>query len=508
MATISIPGIAPNMRVPGGYAHIEFAQGPANAALGPREAVIVAPKTAAGVGTVNTLYEIKSERDAALYAGSGSPAHRCARQYLQHGSTPRLWAVLYNASSAGSAAAAKFSVGITGAPTVRGEAAIQVAADACSYGFSTTDTPSTIGTGLAASVNAKTWLPVTAAAYSSSTGTGVTVTAKVAGTSQNVGIRVRPYVTPSAGIACSAGGDCAGGVEGSTTEITNLTAALATLDAVRKYYIGSTAVGATQLAPLKTHINNKSQPNPGLRSVGICGSRDTLANTTTLANTLNFERLAVAWQEDSDHTVSELVGELMAMRAVAENEDSAANIGGQRTMLNKQYDLADWPTVDEQSTAVNEGISCIASNDVGSYLVMSVNTRSKNSAGTVADFRACESHRVSVCDEFVDGVLRDWALNFQGKKLKDDILDSQGRVDPNQAQSRNVVKPSVVKRSIVKQLRDFEDNEKLQETDASVAGLVVQKSTVNTGRVEARCDLRVIDHAHQFVGRFSEVSPG
>jgi phage tail sheath gpL-like len=513
MTTISIPGIAPNFRTPGGYAQIELAQGPANAAIGPRETVLVMPRTATGIGTVNTLIQLKSERDAALYGGSGSPIHIAARRYMRHGATPKLWCVPYLETSGTGATAAAKSFGVLGASgktaTAQGAASIWVGADECSYGYATSETLSNIAQGLVDSINAKTWLPVTAARYVSGTGTGLNITAKIKGVSQNTAIRTRTDITPSTGLSfVGAAGDLSGGVEGTTTETSLLTTALATLATVRKYYVGVSVTETGALAALESHIDVKSAPNPGLRSVGVFASRGTLAATTTIANARNNERMQCVWQEDGNHVPAELVGEVIAIRSVVENTDSSENVGGRATQLTAQYDQADWPTADEQNTAINEGITCLASNDAGAYVVMSVNTRSKNPQGTVDDFRACETHRMSVCDEFVDVVLRDWALNYQGKKLKDDRRLSDGTVDPAQPQSRSVVLPSIVKRGIIKTLRDFEANGKLQEVDASVESLLCQKSSVNTGRIEAQCELRVVDHAHQFVGRFAEVSPG
>lgn len=501
-ATIRIPGIADNFRTPGGWAHIDFAQGPANAALGPRTSVVVGPKLATGSATANVLYSLPDEGTAATLAGTGAPPHRLARKYLSYGSASPLYGVFYTPTT-GTAASKSFA--ITGAPTKRGQADAQVCDSICSYGFSTSDTASSISEGLESAINGKTWLPVTAAAYHSGTGTGVTLTAKVHGVSQNTAIRVRTEVTTGAGITLAAGGDLAGGVGDDSTPLTN---ALAALTGIRRYYMGLPASDATLGGLLKTHVNTKSQPNPGLRSVGILGGRGTLAATTTIANGLNHERIQYVWQEDGDHDPAELVGEVMGLRATVENTDSAANMAGTGLNLNKQYDTADWPTADEQSTAINEGITPIASTDSGAYLVMSVDTRSKNPAGTVNDFRATETHRVSVADDFMDQALATWALNFQGKKFEDDKRDAKGLVDPNQKYRSGVVKPSQVRKMLAQILRQFEDDAKLQNVDDSVSALVSQKSSVNAGRCEAQVNLHAIDHHHQLVVLGKEVSSG
>ncbi|MDD5305196.1 MAG: hypothetical protein PHS14_19015, partial [Elusimicrobia bacterium] len=208
------------------------------------------------------------------------------------------------------------------------------------------------------------------------------------------------------------------------------------------------------------------------------------------------------------HDPAELVGEVMGLRSQTENTDAAANMAGTALRLNKAYDVADWPTPDEQSTAINEGITPIASTDAGAYLVMSVNTQSKNPSGTVNDFRATETHRVSVADSFMDTALQTWTLNFQGKKFADDKRDAKGLVDPNQKPSATMVRPSGVRAMLVQLLRQFEEQEQLQNVDASVAALVVQKSSVNAGRCESQVNLHAVDHHHQLVVLGKEVSAG
>lgn len=499
-STIRITGVTDNFRTPGGYGEILFAQGPANAAVGPRSAIVVGPKLATGSATVNVLYALPDETTAALLTGTGSPSHRLARKYLSYGGASALWGSFYTPTTG---TAASKSVAITGTPTKKGQADAQVCDSICSYGFSTSDTASSIADGIESVINSKTWLPATAAAYHAGTGTGVTVTSKIHGVTQNVAIRLRTEVTSGAGITIGAGADLAGGVGDDSTPLTNC---LNTLTNIRRYYMGFPITDATLGALVKTHITNKSLPLPGLRSVGVIGGRGTLAATTTIANGLNHERIQLVWHEDSDNDPAELVGEVLGLRSQVENTDTAANMAGTPLRLNKQYDTADWPSPEEQSTAINEGIAPVASTDSGAYLVMSVDTRSKNPAGTVNDFRATETHRVSVADDYFDTVLLTWALNFQGKKFTDDKKNAKGEVDPNQIPSATVVKPSQLKIMLRTILRQFEADEKLQNVDASVQSLRVQKSIVNAGRAEAAVNLHAIDHHHQFVILGKEVS--
>lgn len=176
-------------------------------------------------------------------------------------------------------------------------------------------------------------------------------------------------------------------------------------------------------------------------------------------------------------------------------------------LVKPAYDTADWPDIDDQNDAINDGLMPIASREGASYPVMSVDTRSKNAGGTVDDFRSCETHRVSVADEFTDELILNTSLNFgNGKKLKDDEFLADGSVNPNQRRIRNVVTPSMVKASARDQLTTYENDGKIQNAATSKANMRAVKSPANAARVEGSIDLHVIDHAHQFTWRIAEVS--
>lgn len=506
---IPITGIPSNFRTPGAYAEILFAQGPASAAAGVRDVVIVMPKTSAGTGTVNTLYPCPNALTAEQLAGPGSPAHRAARRFLSINKDAKLFLLLYSETSGGSPAAATAELTLTTTSTGTGTLSVWVAGELCEYTFPSGTSVSDIGDGITAVINSKTWLPCTA---SNNAGV-VTLTAKIVGASQGTAtlgvIRVRAEITSGVGTTAAFGGAWLGtdqaGAEGSTTEAANLATALQVLDSTRKYYIAVSEHSATGLGNLKAHIVTKSEPKRGLRSVGIAGYTGAFSGAATLANGLNYERIQIACQPNSEHDVAEIVGEIAAVRQKEEGVDTAFNFDGYRLTLQPAYSAADRPDADDISDALNDGVTPIASNESGSYIAMSVNTRSKNSAGTVDDFRAAETHRISVCDEFTDEELREFALNFSSKKLADDELLADGRFNPNQTQISKVVRPSSFRQHILQRLDNFEVAGKLQSVAASKESLRV----VKTGsRLEVGLDLHVIDHLHQATYRLAEVSSG
>lgn len=514
LPVIPITGVDANYRVPAVLAEIVFNQGPATASAPTRNVCFVMPKLSSGTWTAATPYQVKNESDAITGAGSGSPLHRAIRIFLQSNKDATVWAVPVTATSGGSPATATCTVTLATTATGTGTVVLTIAGEDCSASFVSGGTPTTVGDALVAAVNAKTWLPCTAV---NATGT-ITLTAKIAGASQGTGSlivhRTRASITTGVGMTVTAGaglGTATAGADGSTTEPVNTATALAAITARRFYYMVSSAVDATTLGSFKSHLSTKAEPRRGMRCVGIAAYPGTLANATTIATGLNFPRLQVAWQRNPDTSPDEIAGNLAAIRQKREGVDSAANMASYREadwLIKPAYTTSDWPDDNDQNDSITDGLACIASDETGSYLVMSVNTKSKDLTGAVDDFRACETHRVSVPDEFVDELLINTRLKFGQKKLKNDEFLADGTVNPNQRRIRNVITPSIVGATVKSQLTDYENNGKIQDAQTSKDGLLVLKSPANAARVECGFDIHTIDHAHQFTFRVAEVSSG
>lgn len=522
MALIPITGTPSSYKVPGAYAEILFAQGPASASSGVRRVALAMPMTASGTWTANTVNRVRSEADVEEGAGRGSPAHRAARIFLKANKKAKLYVVPYAATSGGGGVASAtgvititFTAGSN--PTATGVWRGIVQGVEVSASYTTADTATTIGDKIAAAINAQTHLACTAG----NSGGVVTLTAKIAGKSQGDGttgvIRYRSLVTPGTNVISTdqAGalslGAGADGAEGTTTEAANLNAALTAIASARFYYVGTSTWHATELGHCKTQIATKSEPRAGLRSVFVAAYTGALAAVQALATTLNYERGSIVWQPNSEHDPAELVGAVLAIRQKYEELDPTFNFdtySGADWQILPAYSEADWPDTDDQNDAINDGVTPIASNDAGAYLVFSATTRSKNAGGTVDDPRALESHRISGADFVVDRMLSFYALNFQGKKLRSDELLADGSVNTNQTLAPKVVTPHTFKPWIRGELDEMQDRGVLQEVETSKAGLVVVRDPNNGGRLEVGVDLYVIDLLHQATFRFAEVSSG
>ena len=520
MAQYPITGVPSSFRVPGQYGEILPAQGPATASAGKRAVMFCMVMLAAGASwTAGTVYRVKNEQTAITGGGEGSPAHRGLRKALMHNKNAVYYALPYAPTTGGTPIAADGTVIITGTATDTGVVKVTLQGVECSATYKKDDTPTVIGDALAASINAKTWLACTAA---NATGT-VTITARVAGESQGDGttgiIRYRSEATAGSGVSVADSGAALGlgtgttGAEGTTTEIAQATLALANIESSRYYYIGTNLDTTAGLTIFKTHVANKSEPRPGLRSVCVGGWTGILSTCQTTAIAQNFERMQIVWQKNSEHDLAELVGNVLAIRQKKEELDAGFNFDDYAEAdwgILPAYANADWPDDDDKNDAINDGITVIASNQTTSYMVMSTVTRSKNSTGTIDDFRATESHRTSIADELFDELLIAHAITYKGQKLGNDAKLADGSVNPIQKPAVNTVIASAYKPWFFDKIEAYSNRTgNLQEVNTTTyESLDVVRDPQNTGRLECSFDFRTADMFHQVTFRGAEVTPG
>lgn len=517
MARIPISGIPSSFRAPLTAAEIVLAQGASTASAGIGEACYVGPKLSGGSAAANTVYPIGSEAEARALFGEGSPLHRALRLHLMANPQMKVWGLAHAASSGDGAAAATATIVYATNPTAPGVTRVTVCGEECSVAFTTADTPTTIGAKMAAAINAKTWLPLTAGA---SSGT-VTLTARIAGASQGDGtvgvLRLRGSIDAGKGTTITVSGAALGlgsvtaGADGAVTEVAGLTAALAAIAARRFYYLGFTAWDATSLAAIKLHVATKSAPSPGLTCRAFSAYTHTLSALATIAIGVNYERHHIVWQKNSDHDTAELTAATLAVHQLEEATDRATNFDGYRTarwLIKPAFASADWPGLQDIDDAVTDGILPIASNASGSMIAMSVTTRSKNAAGTIDDFRACETHRVAVLDEFVDTWKLRHELTYSNKRLKADEVLPNGQINGNQRLPPKTVTPSTYRPFVVRTIDEFIERGLFQGQVDWVSGLAVVIDPNNPSRLECGVSGRTVDLLHQTTFRVAETTPG
>jgi len=509
-ADIPVTGFASDYRTPSVGIELVFAQGESISGSGAREILIVAPKTAAGTYTVDTLYgPLRSEREVELGSGPGSAGHRLARKIMQANKGATVYLLVVAETTGGSPAKAVGNLAWSGTATSSFNYTFSVGEEEFTIYVKNGDGAATVAAGVKALINGRTHLGVTDEGSSATN----TLTAKHfgarSGTATWIPFRV---VAPAPGngltLTAASPGTTTAGADGSTTEAAQITTALATVEGRHfYYYVYDNGGDATALAAFKTHLANKALPRYGRRSYFITGHNGTLAAVTTIANGLNYERQEIAHQATGDNSPDQLAGQLVATHQLVRESNPAnglINYAGPDWNLRParaQY----WPDEDDINDAIAAGVSCVASKTGGTYLVMSLTTRSKDGSGTYADFRAAESHRISVGDACAADLTAAMSSRI-GKGFMQHPRRPDGTPNPNAKIPQGVVTDFTLKPVYVSKINSWAKAGWTQRVDDTLASLLVSKSPINAGRLESGFSLYARDNLSQVTVRMAEAS--
>jgi phage tail sheath gpL-like len=501
---------AANDPVPGTKVKINFGAGASTTGASARKVLLVGPMLSTGAeATVNTLYKVTKESEIETLVGSGGPLHICGRGALQAWRRVQLYILPTAPSSGVGLVNAESVVRLDGTATKSGSVKLTLSNNIVTVGFSSGDTDTEIGDDLEASINSVTHLPCTG----SNTDGYVTLTAKLAGASQNENIRNRVEITPGCGITASiidAETHLVGGVDGAVTETAGITTALSTIENEMFYYIIGTTNTAASI--VNNHVLNKAEPDPGLRSVGIVGFvGEDIADANAIALGLNFERMQIVAQQSGETTGEYLAGVWGAIRAKEEFYNKRKNFAGYAlsTLIPRVYESNDFITTDELRTAVESGVTVVQSGNNGSYVVRSVTTASKNSLGTINDFRKLDSHIVSVADDIADTISILHSNNYNDYALVEDQLLADGvTVDTSQKIPPRTLVPSKYKPWLRTQLLPYFINGQITKFNETAESIYVQVDESVKTKLNVEFDLYVIPLLLQTGFTISESSEG
>ena len=503
MASTSLTGLAANDPVPGEYAEINFAQGAASSGSNTYSVLFLGNKSSAGSATVDSVIygpatpvSLSSEADAIALFGTGSELHRMIRRFLAVNKSTPFYAVAVTAS-AGSAATGTLTIATTatGSATLR----IYVQDEFVDVGIVSGDTVTTIAAAAVLAINGKTHWAVTA----SNIAGVITLTAKVAGLRGNF-IRYFGQIKPAAGSTVSVTASTL--MTGGTTA-DDSTAALAAILAQRYYYIVSAAEDATQIGALLSQVNSQALPISGIRQRVVAGSVDTISNANSLAIALNGARAELVWQAKSDWTPAELAANAAAIYSLEEAPlvpRMNFDFYGQDAVTSSNwknrapYAASSTPTRAQIMSALNNGVTPIALSSVGStYLVKRITTRSLN--GAVPDYRIRDSHKVTICDRYVDDLILKSSSTMRGKTIADDPRKNESEVP-------DAVTPRILKALINRLTRDYGDNGMLQRVGEIIAATQTNRETSPSTRLSALIPLQPIDILDQIAFKVDQIA--
>lgn len=478
--------LAASNKVPGSYIKVSLGVGARSAGDAPRKVLLYGNKLAGGTATVETIYSVLTTDDANTLFGRGSELARMVAAALKENRNVDLSAIPIT-ESAGTAATG--TVTFTGAATAAGAITTTVCGVKAVAAVASGDSVTTVATAVAASINALPDLPVTAG---NAAGV-VTLTARHKGPRGN-DIPFRA-LSEAAGITATASGTKL--ASGATTD--DPQNALDAAASVRFFYhvapYGQVAQAA-ELTKFKAHVIAQADAAIGKREQFVLASRDTLANTTTLATGLNEARGSVAWSYNADVEPPMIAAAFASLRAKEESIDRAANLDGKQLLsVTIAPNTADYPESSELVSALNNGITPLEPVNGIHRIVRAVTSKSQDASGN-PDYAVLDVAKVNVPDGIADDIDLGWN-QFEGFKAGPDQ-------DPPQPLS-NVLTPNGVKDFIGEVLFAAEAAGQIENATQSFEETIVILASSPAGRFEATIPVDVIEGAHQLTGDVRQI---
>jgi phage tail sheath gpL-like len=412
--------------------------------------------------------KIYSSEDAALYAGQGSILHLASAAALKANAYLDLTIVpIPDAAGTDATGTIAFS---DSSSTTTGTLDCWIGNRQVQVSVATGDTTATMATNLAAAiVDIQHELPVTATA---AVGT-VTLVARNKGTQGNA-IPVSYKKTNITGPTITVVQPTAG-----TTDPA-LTTALTNIEPAQYDNIVSCLNDSANLLLLKTHLQTVSgslEDRPGL---GYFANSFTAKATveTLCGTTLNYERLTCAYLQNTKTTERghSLEYEIAAAYAavVAAQEDPAMPFYGATLPGIAPVDISDLLTRTEQESCLQNGVTP-CENGPGStvQLVRTITTYITNSTG-IADVSMLDLPTMRTLDYTKLAIETRQALRFARAKLSSKT-------------------PAKVRSQIIDVLKQLELLEILENVEANLDGIIVEKDSIDANRLNCLIPADVVN---------------
>jgi phage tail sheath gpL-like len=473
-------------KVPGSFVAISLGAGARSPGTGAMKVLLVGNKATAGTGNVNQVYEVAGKDDVKLLAGQGSELHRMAIAIFKANPIASVSIVIVTA--AGTAATKTFTVAGTTA-SADGAVEVWIAGERVIAPISIGDTPTLAAAAIAAAINARPDLPVTA---TSAIGV-VTATARCAGIRGNR-ISSRSLLTGGTGLTHTAATGFF--TTGATMDDPQL--ALDAAFPLRWHLVVAPYTTTTELQKFRSMLNTGALPINGKRGRFIACSPDTLAASITVSDAVNASRGEIAWLEDCDDLPGEVAAALAGAITAERSSDRAANLDDVAILgLKPQPALDDVPTAAEQNSALNNGLTPLITVNGEIRIVRSVTNYHLDGTGA-DDFSILDSHKVDVADFIGDVIEQNFATRYKGFKISAHPTD--GTAPP-----AKVATPVTVRDFLYIQLVSAEEQALLEGVEALKSQLVVELDVNTAGRMNADIPINVIDHFHQLGANVAQV---
>jgi len=469
--TIFFDTIPASIRKPLTYAEFNLKLANQGLSANLQPIVILAPKLAAGTLAAATPTQIYSNSDADTYAGVGSIAAEMARHLLATNPYATLWLVLVDDPAGANATA---SVVYSGTITGAGTEAVWVDDEKVEIATAATDTATTIAAAMAAAINARPWLTVTAAA---ATGT-LTLTSRHKGLLNNQ-------------LLINASGSTVGAARAVTqfasgTLAHDVAAALTSIFTAGHKIIASAFNDATTLTAIRNHVNTVSNSVEIRGCRAWFGSNGSVANSTTLASGQNGWLLheALARYTQSKGARSAPWNIAAAMAAVdAFEEDPARPLNTLPLPTLAVPDRVDVLSRSEQEAMLYAGVTPIEPGPGNLMQVVRAITTYTTSAAGAPDAALLDITTPKTMFYFRELVVNDQKIRFGREKFSKRVA--------------NAIKQRAYE--IAKQLEDLEI---LQNVDDYKDQFVWEPDSQNPNRLKLKVPSPIVPGLHLIASRF------
>lgn len=470
-----------DVRTPGQYLEIDNSKAVKGLPSMNRRMLFIGNKLAAGTAVAATLQRINSPAEAALLFGRGSVLQEMLVAARAANLESDMWAMALDDLGGGTAHTK--TVTVTGPATGSGSVALYMNGYKFTVGVTLNDTATVIATAIAAAIMARLDSPMTAAAVAGV----VTLTARHKGVFTNdIDVRVNYYpdekLPTGVAIVVAAGVVAIGNPDVAT--------ALAAISLEAYYTIVTPYNDAANIAKLETELNNRwggMDMRTGHVFGAVAGTQAALTTFGSARNSPHDTFLGVKNPPQAQYIWTSVLA------AVCEFNGAIDPARPFQTLLLPGLmapALADRFTRQERELNLRDGISTFTVDQGGNVLIERVVTTYQTNASGIDDVSYLDLETKWTVDYMRFAFRARIALRFPRHKLADDGTSFA----PGQA----VVTPNIIRGELLDVARQLEFVGVLEGFEQFKNDLIVVRSLVDTGRVNAILPPNVVNQFRVF----------
>lgn len=466
---ISFDNIPASIRKPGKYFEFNTRLAVRTLPNNMQKMLIVAQRLASGSIAELVPVQCFSDAQVAEYFGYGSHCHLMATAAIN--ANPYLDLTVVALDDAATAVEAEGTVTIGGAATSSGSVKLYINNKKIEVGIESGDAAADIAAAIVAEAANYPELPVTLV-VNGSVNTQIDVTAKNGGTVGNqIGITAD---ISAAGVTATIVAMSGGAVDPDIDD------ALAVVFGEQYHIIATALNDQTSLTALSDHLDAVSGPLEQRPGRGIYATTGSLAAATTLAGQINSGRMNHVYLRGTRSNAMELAAGYAAIMAFEEDPAMPLN-----TLEIKKIHA---PAVDqrlsrtEQESLLHNGVSPL---EVGPgeavQIVRAITTYTLDAQG-IEDVSLLDTTTIATLDYTRRACRERIALRFPRAKLSSKT-------------------PDRVRNELIDVLIKLEQLEILEEVEANLDALLVERDLQDANRLDAKIPADVVNGLHVFAGR-------